>query len=459
MQKLKYSIKLFSNKGFTIIEALVVLSIFSIILVTFYSTFTLGTQYIIDAKNRLGAISLANQKMEIIRNLPYDDIGTVGGAPSGVLDADYFENVNAVNYHIKTDISYIDDVFDSTIDGTDNVPTDYKTARITILWGEESSVQQMYLLSDFVPPGVETNAGGGTLRINVIDTPANGLSGVAVNISSADNGINISTSTDSNGTVLRPGMPAGDDYVLSVSKDDYESVTTLPVSPESDYDPVTDQNASVVEGSLNIKTIIIDLVGNINITTKDPFGNIIPDIDFNLSGGRLVGNNISGGLPGVLEYNYSQELSTNSSGEENIEDVSPGSYIFKLDDEEDDYTFYKINPNNDVDTNEFVLDPGVDLEIEAVLLDNLVDSLCVTVLNQDTGSLIEGAEITLKNVSLGYDVSLTTDKLGKVYFPDGGVALAKDNYELSINAAGFEDYDSTVAVNGLGVLYIELDPQ
>lgn len=458
MQKLKHNIKLFSQKGFTLIEALVVLSIFSIILVTFYSTFTLGTQYIIDAKNRLGAVSLANQKMEIVRNLQYDDIGTLTGVPQGVLDDDYYENVNAVSYHVKTDISFVDDDFDG-IEGVDVVATDYKTVRISILWGDEAASRQVFLLSDFVPPGIETNIGGGTLRVNVIDTPANGLSDVAVNISSVSNGINISTSTDSSGTVLRPGMPAGNDYVISVSKENYESITTLPLSPDSDYDPVADQNASVIEGSLNIKSIIIDLLANINIATEDLFGNPIPNISFNLSGGRLVGNNISEGMPGALEYNYNEDLSTDLNGEKNIDDVSPGSYVFTLPDEIEGYEFYEMIPNDDIDSDTFVADPGSDIGVKAILMDESFDSLFVSVSDIDSGTAVEGAEVHLVNNLLGYDVSLTTDKFGKVYFPQNETPLAKDSYELSVSADGFNDDNSTISIDGLNMSYIQLTPQ
>ena len=34
----------------------------------------ISTRQIIDVKNRLGAIQVANEKMEIVRNLKYDDM-------------------------------------------------------------------------------------------------------------------------------------------------------------------------------------------------------------------------------------------------------------------------------------------------------------------------------------------------------------------------------------------------
>jgi prepilin-type N-terminal cleavage/methylation domain-containing protein len=52
--------------GFTLIEALTVLFILAVVVMTFYETWNLGTKYIINTKNRFGATALANQKMETI---------------------------------------------------------------------------------------------------------------------------------------------------------------------------------------------------------------------------------------------------------------------------------------------------------------------------------------------------------------------------------------------------------
>ncbi len=59
-QNTKYKIQN-TKKGFTFIEALAFLFIFSIITLTFYETWSLGTKQIINSKNRLGATALASQ--------------------------------------------------------------------------------------------------------------------------------------------------------------------------------------------------------------------------------------------------------------------------------------------------------------------------------------------------------------------------------------------------------------
>jgi Tfp pilus assembly protein PilV len=65
-----------TKKGFSLIESLVFLFIFMLISVVFLQVYLVGTRTIFDSKNRLGAVALANQKMEIIRSIEYADIGT-----------------------------------------------------------------------------------------------------------------------------------------------------------------------------------------------------------------------------------------------------------------------------------------------------------------------------------------------------------------------------------------------
>jgi len=98
-----------TSKGFSLIEGLVLLFIFSLITVTFYSLISVGTRYIVDAKNRLGAVSLADEKMEIVRNLAYANVGTVSGEVGGNIPQDEDVTENAHTYHVSTLVEYVDD--------------------------------------------------------------------------------------------------------------------------------------------------------------------------------------------------------------------------------------------------------------------------------------------------------------------------------------------------------------
>src|SRR5690606_13925038 len=83
---------------------------------------------------RISAKHLAQEKMELIRNLPYDEIGTQGGIPSGSLLQNESIQQNGLNFNVKTDIIYIDDPFDDT-SPDDLLPTDYKRVRVDVSWG------------------------------------------------------------------------------------------------------------------------------------------------------------------------------------------------------------------------------------------------------------------------------------------------------------------------------------
>src|SRR4030042_4972550 len=110
------------------------------------------------------------------------------------------------------------------------MPLDYKEARVEVFWGGGGSGNSVVLVSRFVPDGVETDSGGGTLRLNVIDSTGQGVFGVSTHIvnNNTDPVVDIPADTDASGSILLPGMPAADrTYENSVSKDEYEMVSTL----------------------------------------------------------------------------------------------------------------------------------------------------------------------------------------------------------------------------------------
>src|SRR3989344_3302505 len=72
-----------SKRGFTLIESLVGIAVFMIIAVSVYQAYN-ATIYAVRAPRfKVIATALANEQFEIIRNLPYGDVGVVSGVPSG----------------------------------------------------------------------------------------------------------------------------------------------------------------------------------------------------------------------------------------------------------------------------------------------------------------------------------------------------------------------------------------
>ena len=71
------------NKGFTLIETLVGSIIFLIIALSAYNAFGVLMNIVAASRAKLAATSVANEKFEIIRNLPYSDVGIIAGIPAG----------------------------------------------------------------------------------------------------------------------------------------------------------------------------------------------------------------------------------------------------------------------------------------------------------------------------------------------------------------------------------------
>jgi len=114
--------------GFTLIESLVGIAVFIIITVSVYQAYAATMNAVRASRLKITATALANEQFEIIRNLPYDDVGVIGGIPNGKIP--YIQNLvrDGTGFQTKTAIRNIDDPFDGTIGGLPNdlSPADYR---------------------------------------------------------------------------------------------------------------------------------------------------------------------------------------------------------------------------------------------------------------------------------------------------------------------------------------------
>jgi type II secretory pathway pseudopilin PulG len=446
-----------NKSGFTLIEALVFLFIFTIVTMTFYSVATTGLRYISETKKRLGASALANEKMEIARNLDYANVGTVGGFVPGNIPQTETVDVNTVRYYVFTSVDYFDDPFDGTNGGSpnDTAANDYKKVTIRVAWENNVlSQKSVSLVSTFPPPGLEASVPQGTFSINVLDNTGAGISDAEVHIVNASKGIDTVKITDSTGNILITGAAPGTQaYTLDVSKSGYYPVQTYPPYPTTPLFNPTDINASVVANSVNMKALITDRYADLNIYTKDPFGNSIPNILFSLTGGKKIGTLVSS--PTTDKYAYEGNLNSGSGGNSSLSNQSSGSYIFTFTDPMTDYQFLKLDAGQ-AKNNIFSAVPNATTNVNAIFLDKSINSLLVTVINDGDGSFVDGAAVQLKNDTIPFDVTVTTDKYGQAYFPTALPELEGADYDLKITAAGFDENNSTVTVNNLTVRNINL---
>ena len=438
-----------NRRGVALIEALVLLFVFSVTTLAFYGVFSLGIKYINQSRNRTIAMSLANERMEMLRNLDYDDVAIQGGIPNGSINPNETVNIGGHTFHITTDIKYYDDPTDGTITGSpvDTVPNDYKIANITVAWGSQSNKEKVSLSSRFVPPGVESSAGGGALQINAIDFSGNPVAGVNVHLvnDTVSPAVNYNTTTDNNGSLLLQGVPTDldKDYKITLSKNNYETVQTYP--PTGAGFAPKDVNMSILPGVLNSETLEINLLSNLKLTSVDPFGNKIPNASFSLIGGRRLDDG-----SGTAVYSYNGNETTDSDAEFSLEKESPGQYEVTISGDTDtNYVFWKLNPAIDESNQKVNVSPGTTVNADIILMDKTLDSVFVTVADSASGDFIEGATVNLKNETLGYDVTLTTDKYGSVYFPQDMSAPLQNGgvYDVKVSADGYNTVNDTVTVS------------
>lgn len=443
---------MFFLKGTSIIEALVLIFVFSVAVLSFYSVFAVGAKYILNSKNKILAISLANQEMEKLRNLPYDQVALKYGVPAGPIDQYKDVTVGDKTFRVETYIQFDDDPEDGTYNGIplDNVSNDYKIVKVWVLWGERTEKEKVALTSRFVPPGVETNAGGGTFSINSIDYAGNPVSNVSVNIfnNQLTDLVNYSTFTGTSGNVLLQGVVGDPDrnYRITMNKSGYETVMTYP----ADYAAFipNDMHSNIIVGALNEKTIIINKLSNLTFNFKDSLGNDLANVDFDLTGGRRLDD---GSVePGV--YKYDQSVSTNSEGNFSVSNVSSGRYFLEdFSFSSGDYEFRKIEAGDDLDKSSLILVPGSNLATDVLFMDRDVDSAYIKVSDSISSAPVSGAEVKLKNELLAYEVTLTTDKYGYVYFPQS-IDIPLQNsatYEISVSKDNYQDENTDITINKL----------
>ena len=454
--------KVFKNKksGFTLVEMLIFIFIFTVTGVTFYKVFSTGVQAMSNVRSRLGAVQVANEKIEIIHNLKYEDIGTLGGIPQGKLLETETVNRSGKTYFVHCSVINVDDPFDGTATaGTDARPADYRQIRVVVYWEDNNPAKSTTVVATISPPGVEAMYTGGILSLNVVDSAGVGISQANVKIvnNTISPAVNAQYTTDLGGNLFLPEVvPALQSYSLQISKSGYFPVQTYAPYPTSSVIPI-DIHASVIAASINQKTIVLDKLSTINLSTKTPLGENVANIDFSLEGGRKIADTVA--TPPLPVWSLAKTaFNSTSSGKVELADISPGPYSFDYPagTQNDKYKFLFLDVA-DTAENVFNLTADTTAEVNAILASKEADSLLVTVLKDADSLPLAGVSVQLKAASGSYDVTLITNKFGQVYFPDSSATMVAGDYKLNVAALGFATLtDQPVTVNKLTQQEIKL---
>ncbi len=259
------------KRGMTLIDVIVGTALVLIIFLALMGILRASILVASLAKARAGAASLASSQMEYLRGISYDTLGTVGGIPAGPVPQISTVVTDGTTYTIHTYIQYIDDPADGLgAYDTNGIITDYKLAKISINYFAAGKIRTSTLLSNFVPLGVETTNGGGTLAIHVINTAGSPISGATVHIVDASTTPTIDLATFSNvsGMVYLPGAATSTQYQISISKNGYSSAQTY-VRNTTNQNP-TPGFLTIVKDKTTTGTFIIDPLASFTLKTFSP---------------------------------------------------------------------------------------------------------------------------------------------------------------------------------------------
>jgi len=256
------------HRGLSIIEVIIVAGIVTIFFSGLFASFYYTISLIQDSKARQTALSVAANQMEFIRSLSYDAVGTVAGIPPGNIPQISTSTLNGIDFTVRTLIEYVDDPADGLgVDDINGITTDYKTAKVTVSWESRGTPKELFLVSRVIPRSIETNVGGGTLRVNVFDANVLPLPGATVRLinTHGTSSIDVTRTTNADGVALFGGAPAGAGYEVIVSRAGYstdgtQAITTELVSPSS-------PPASVAEADITTLNFFIDELSDLTIKT------------------------------------------------------------------------------------------------------------------------------------------------------------------------------------------------
>lgn len=427
-------LKVFS-RGFTLIETLVAVGILGILFTAVALIFQQIFTETAHSRIRSTALALATAKMEIVRNLPYEDVGVTGGIPQGPLLSTENQIIDGQTFNIQTSVEYIDDPFDD-ITPVDLINTDYKRARVQITWdGAYPSRVPVTMVTNIVPKGLESAVGGGTLFIQVFDAQSQPISNATVNINNTQivPEIHMQTLTNSNGLVVLPGSPACVNcYEIQVTKSGFSSSRTYSTSEVANpLQPF----ATVLEGQISSVSFSIDRISSVIINSFGSRESGFPpvaNVFFTIKGSKIIGFDTND----EPVYKYSQAKNT-GGGTVTISGLEWDTYT--LDFSSSSHVLTGSNP-----ISPFGLPPAVNQTVAISVVPKGNISLLVTA--KDANNIpLASASARLINVPLGIDVTRYTGATGAADFGQAFFgSYAPETYDLSLNLAGYVEATTSV---------------
>lgn len=383
------------NRGFSFIELIVGVTVLTVIIISVYSAYTSIFDIIYTSRAKIDAVDLVDEQLEIVRNMPYSEVGIANSIPVGVLTHVKTLIRDSNQFTVTTTVRNVDDPFDGTVGGTPNdlSPADYKLVEIDIDCALCRHFTPVVVTTTVSPRGLETASTNGALFIKVFDANGNPVKDASVHVvnSSASPIIVIDDVTDSNGQLQIVDAPPGvNAYQITVSKNGYSIDGTL--SPSVSNPNPTKPNATVALQQVTAVSFAIDKTSSFVVSSQTTICGAVPNFDFQLAGSKGIGTN-------PFVYKYNQPKLTNVSGVLTINNLEWDSYSFTGIDSM--YDIVGTNPLLPVN-----LSPNSSQNVLLVVASKNPNTLLVSVRDSATGLALSNATVLLTGP--GPDVTRTT---------------------------------------------------
>lgn len=262
-------------RGFSLIDVVVGIALMLVLFLALFGILRASLVLSTLVKAKSAATEIASTQIEYLRGLSYSSLGTVGGIPAGNVPQTSTTTIDGISYNVRTLIEYYDDPADGVgINDTNGVTTDYKIGKVTVSYSLYGLAKNVTLISNFVPPGLESSTGGGTLSIHVVNATGGNVSGASVQIVNASTSptINFTTFSDTGGIVLIGGAATSSQYQIYVSQNGYSSAQTY-VRTSQNVNP-TPGYLTIVQNQTTSSTFAIDQLAALTISTFSPAATI-----------------------------------------------------------------------------------------------------------------------------------------------------------------------------------------
>lgn len=384
------------SQGFTLVETLVAVGIFLIVTLGVYEAFSVVFRVVHSTRNITVATTLANEQLEIIRNLPFDDIGVVSSIPAGVVQGVQTLVRDGISFDVTTVIRNVDDPFDGKLGQVPNdlSPADYRLIELTINCASCQNFTPLSFTSHVGPRGLETSSLNGALFVLVFDADGTPIQGADVHIENNQvvPAISIDDTTNNDGLLQIIDAPPGvEAYEITVTKPGYSSDQTYTTGDVANPNPLK-PHATVAVQQVTQLSFAIDETSDIEVSSVTPVCAAVGGADFDLTGAKLIGT-------GPDVFKFLNSYTTNGSGRETINNVEWDTYSL-------DFTDGAYDLAGTIPVMPFTINAGTDQNVTLILAPKNPNSLLVTVKDSSTQLPLAGTTVRLQDG--GYDETLTT---------------------------------------------------